>query len=159
MQIYSNLIRLKLLKMVHSPFNLWMAEQITFKSLHRFCKREELIYWELDRLTLAKYFKLEELRPLVFAVLVLEIFLSFIMILSLNFPPSTYAEANNSKFSNGYKNNNMQKVLRYIPPGRHPTNISNSELECLNFPNLSNHRINILVMLLTWLNLDSTFSF
>ena len=159
MQIYSNLIRLKLLKMVHSPFNLWMAEQITFKILHRFCKREELMYWELERMTLERYFKLEESKPLVFAVLVLVIFPSCIMILSLNFPPSTYAEANNSKSLNGYKNNNMQKVQRYIQPGRHPTNISNSELECLNFPNLSNHRISILVMLLTWLNLDSTFSF
>ncbi len=145
--------------MVHSPFNLWMAEQITFKILHRFCKREELMYWELERMILERYFKLEESKPLVFAALILEIFPSCIMILSLNFPPSTYAEANNSKFLNGYKNSNMQKVQRYFQPGRHSTNISSSEIKCPNFPYLSNHRISILVMLLTWLNLDSTFSF
>ncbi len=135
--------------MDHYPFNLWMVEQIIFKNLHQFCKREGLMCWELGRLTLAKFFKLEESKLLVFAALVHEIFPSCIMILSFNFLLSTYVGANNSKFLNGYKNSNMQKVQRYIQPGQHPTNISSSEIEYLNFPNLSNHRINILVMLLT----------
>ena len=144
--------------MVHYPFNLLMVEQIIFKSLHQFCKREGLMYWELDRMTLAKYFKLEEWEHLVFAVLVLVIFPLYITTRSFNFQLWIYVGANNSKFSNGYKNNNIKKVQRYTQPGRHPTNTSSSERECLNFPNLSNHRINTLVMLLTWLNSDSIFS-